>query len=326
MKKILCFVVTLNFVFLCGCSVKEAITSDKQEYIVSAFGFDGEKGKIKITAEAIVINNDDLTEDKTTRLFLGEGKTVAEAYEKMIFPATQPLSLGHSAVAIIGSNLSSKQLDDVFSFLKGQEKINISIMLCTADSSLEVLECKPISSVTVGYDIMSMIEVNEEKRGTLFKNRFYEVLALKSKPQASFYLPFLKVKDKEISVSGICVFEKNLVAKRVSNEEIPLFCLGRDYLSRGEFVLNGENIKTYYSSVTYDFTFEDNLKIALNVHLKAKGNKTLLKQKTESFLKGYDVCSLGNILSQKEPEMWEKIKDNYKEIYKNADIRVNIYE
>ncbi len=326
MKKLLCFVVALNMVFLCGCSVKEAITSDKQEYIVSALGFDGEKDKVKITVEAIVINNDDLTEDKSARLFSGEGETVAEAYEKIVFSATQPLSLGHSAVAIIGGDLSSAHLDDAFSFLESQEKINISIMLCAADSAFEVLGCKPVSSVAVGYDIMSMVEVNEEKRGTLFKNRFYEVLASKSKPQATFQLPFLKVENEEISVSGISVFERNLETVRVANEEIPLFCLAHDSLSRGEFVLGGENIKVDYSSVTYDFFLKDNLKITIDVHLKAKGDKTLLKQKTESFLKGYDICSLGNIISQKEPEIWEKIKDNYNEIYKNATIRVNIYE
>ena len=33
MKKLLCLCLVLNFLFLCGCSVKEAITSDKQEYI-----------------------------------------------------------------------------------------------------------------------------------------------------------------------------------------------------------------------------------------------------------------------------------------------------
>lgn len=327
MKKLLCFIlVVLNFVFLCGCSVKEAITSDKQEYIVSALGFDGEKGNVKITAETIVINNDDLTEDKSARLFVGEGETVAEAYEKIIFSATQPLSLGHSAVAIIGLNLSSAQVEDVFSFLESQEKINISIMLCAADSAFELLGCKPVSSVAVGYDIMSMVEVNEEKRGTLFKNRFYEVLALKSKPQSSFYLPFLKVGNQEIWVSGLSVFGENSLVKLINNEEIPLFCLARDSLSRGEFVLKGENMKVEYSSVTYDFSFEDNLEITLNVHFKALGDKTFLKQKTESFLKGYDVCSIGNIISQKEPEMWKKLKDNYNEIYKNANIRVNMYE
>ena len=325
MKKLLCLCLVLNFLFLCGCSVKEAITSDKQEYIVSALGFDGENGSVKITVEAIVVNNDDLT-DKSARLFVGEGKTVVEAYEKIVFSATQPLSLGHSAVAIIGADLSPKELEDVFSFLKSQEKINISIMLCAADSGFEVLGCKPVSSVAVGYDVMSMIEVNEEKKGTLFKNRFYEVLALKSKPQASFQLPFLKVENGEISVSGISVFGRNLGVERVANEETPLFCLARDSLSRGEFILNGENIKVDYSSVTYDFYFKDNLQINLNVHLKAKGNKILLRQKTESFLKGYDICGIGNIISQKEPEMWEKIKDDYKKIYKNADIRVNIYE
>ena len=326
MKKLLCFVVALNFVFLCGCSVKEAITSDKQEYIVSALGFDGEKGNVKITAEAIVINNDDLTEDKSAGLFSGEGKTVAEAFEKIVFSATQPLSLGHSAVMIIGRELSSAHLEDVFSFLESQEKINISIILCAADSAFEVLTSKPISSVAVGYDIMSMVEVNEERRGTLFKNRFYEVLSLKSKPQGTFQLPFLKVKKGEISVSGISVFKGNLPTERIENQEIPLFCLARDSLSRGEFVLNGEVFKVDYSSVTYNFSLKENLEITLNIHLKTKGDKNLLKRKTESFLRGYDICSLGNIISQKEPEIWEKIKGNYNEIYKNANIRVNIYE
>lgn len=327
MKKLLSIVlVVLNIVLLCGCSVKETIASDKQEYIVSALGFDGEGEKIKMTIEAIVINSDDLKEDKESKLFSGVGETVESAMGDIISQVTQPLSLGHSAVAVMGSKLNSTQIEKVFSFLSDNGEINIAIMLVYTNSAFELLNVKPLSSVAAGYDIMSMLEVSEEEKGTLFKNRLYEVQSLRLEEMNTYYLPFVSAEDEKLLLKGLGVFKENRFVRALENKEIPLFCLARDSFAKGEFTLEDEKFKVKYSGATYDFEFIENLKMDINIRLKANGDKGLLKEQTERFLKDYDVCALGNIIRQKEPKIWNKIKDNYEDYYKWADIRVNIYE
>lgn len=327
MKKLLSLVlVVLNIVLLCGCSVKETIASDKQEYIVSALGFDSEGEKIKMTIEAIVINSDDLKEDKENKLFSGVGETVEEAMGDIISQVTQPLSLGHSAVAVMGSGLKPAQTEKIISFLNDNGKINIAIMMIYTKSAFELLSVKPLSSVAVGYDIMSMLEVSEEEKGTAFNNRLYEVNSLRLEEMKTYYLPFIDTEDEKLLVKGLGVFKENRLVEILENNEIPFFCLARDSFTKGEFTLENEKFKVDYSAVTYDFKLKENLEINLNLRLKAEGNKEILKAETENFLKGYDVCALGNVIRQKEPKIWDKIKDNYEDFYKGADIRVNIYE
>lgn len=327
MKKLLSLVlVVLNIVLLCGCSVKETIASDKQEYIVSALGFDSEGEKIKMTIEAIVINSDDLKEDKENKLFSGVGETVEEAMGDIISQVTQPLSLGHSAVAVMGSELDPTQTEKVFSFLNDNGKINIAIMMIYTKSAFELLSVKPLSSVAVGYDIMSMLEVSEEEKGTAFNNRLYEANSLKFEEMKTYYLPFVGIEDEKPLVKGLGVFKDNRQVRVLENKEIPLFCLARDSFTKGEFTLESKKYKVDYSAVTYDFKLKENLEINLSLRLKAEGNKEILKAETENFLKGYDVCALGNVIRQKEPKIWSKIKDNYEDFYKRADIKVNIYE
>ncbi len=311
---------------LCGCSAKEAIASDKQEYIVSALGFDGENGKILMLIEAVVVNTDDLSEEKESRIFKGVGNTPHEAYSKIISQITQPLSLGHTAVAVVGSKINQVQLSSILEFCRSKEQVNLATMLIYTSSAAELLSLKAMSSVAMGYDIMSMVEVSEEKRGTVFKNRLYEAVALKEKPLKTFWLPYIKIVDQWFNIDGLAVFKKERLIKTIPYERIPVFCLITDSLTRGEVVLEGKNLDIRYTKVTYDFSFEERLFININARINAEGDSSVLKYEAEELLKGEDIFALGNIIYQKKPEIWEKIKSDYKSNFENAEIKVNVYE
>ncbi len=326
MKRLLWAVLILCVMFfMSGCSAKEAIASDKQEYIVSSLGFDGKEDGIKMIIEAIVVNTDDLEEEKESRLIIGEGKNINEAYGKIISKTTQPLSLGHNAITVIGEKVTPKQLDEIFEFCRENTQINIATMLIYSENAEKLLSAKAVSSVAVGYDIMSMIEVSEEKQGTIFKNRLYEALALNSKPMETFCVPYITVENEEMILNGVAVYKENKVTKLLDNEQGVILSLVTDSLKRGETVIGGQKTETQYCKVTYDFSFEEKLIININIRLKAKGDKTLIKNKTEELL-GEDIFGMGNIIYQKKPKIWDKIKNSYDEYYENGEIRVNIYE
>ncbi len=324
MKKLLwSFLIICVLIFLSGCSAKEAIASDKQEYIVSSLGFDNENGKIKMLIEAIVVNTDDLSEDKENRIFGGVGENADEAYSEIISKITQPLSLGHNAITVFGSGITEKQLENIFEFCQMTSQINIATMLIYTENAEKLLNTKPISSVAVGYDIMSMIEVMEEKTGMVFKNRLYEALALKNKPLKTFWVPNIVIAEETISLSGLAFFKNNSVYQILDKEEMVSFSVVTDSLTRGEVVVDGEKIKTDSCKVTYDFSFDEKLNITVNIELKAKGNIEIFKKETEELLKNRDIFGLGNIIYQKEPEIWDKIKNDYEMYYDNAERQVN---
>lgn len=317
------FCAVLTFLALSGCSAKEAIASDKQEYIVSSIGFDNSNGNIKMIIEAIVVNTDDLKEEKESRIIASEGENPDEAYSNIISKITQPLSLGHNAVTVIGESVTPEQLDLIFEFLKETSQINIATMLIFSESAEELLSVKAISSVAVGYDIMSMIEVSEEKRGTVFKNRLYEAVALNNKPMKTFWIPYIGLEKEEISIKGLAVFKENKVIRFLNNEQAMAFSLITDSLTRGEIVVSGKKIRTQYCKVTYDFDTE---KIEVNVRLKAEGDKEIIKNETKKLLQNEDIFGIGNIIYQKKPKLWGKIKNDYAQYYKKAEKTVNIYE
>lgn len=324
MKKLTLIVLTVIMVsLLSGCSAKEAIASDKQEYIVSSLGFDNEGGKIKMLIEAIVVNTDDLSEDKESRMITGVGINTDEAYSEITSKITQPLSLGHNAITVIGNKITEKQLQNIFEFCENEPQINIATMLIFTRNAEKLLSSEPISSVAVGYDVMSMIEVAEEKMGTIFKNRLYEVRALNNKPMKTFWVPNITAEDEKMILSGLAVFQNNRVTKILNNQEAVVLSFITDSLTRGETVIEGEKIKTDYCKVAYDFSFEEKLNITVNVNIKAKGDTELLKSKAEEMLRNEDIFGLGNVIYQKKPKLWEKIKENYTEYYENAERRVN---
>lgn len=321
MKRILA--VAFIVMLLCGCSAKEAIASDKQEYIVASLGFDSKGSKIEMFIEAIVVNTDDLDEDKQSIIMSGIGGTIEEAYSEIISEITQPLSLGHNAVTVIGSGLSSGQLESVFEFCRSTPQINPATMLIYCDSANKLLACEPLSSIAVGYDIMSMIEVTEEQKGTIFKNRLYEAEALRQKPMKTFYIPYLSVEEKKFSLDGLQIFEDNKPNIKLENDEVPLFCLITDSATSGVFTLNSEKFEVKYSKASYDFK---NNSITVNLRLRASGNVKELKAKTQELLQKEDIFSLGNIIYQKEQKIWNAVKNDYQAYYKNAEKRVNIHE
>lgn len=324
MKRLAIFFCVVGIFFvLSGCSAKEAIASDKQEYIVSSIGFDNANDDIKIIIEAVVVNTDDLKEQKETRIITGEGENPDEAYGNIISKITQPLSLGHNAVTVIGESITPEQLELIFEFLKETPQINIATMLIFSENAEELLSQKAVSSVAVGYDIMSMIEVGEEKQGTVFKNRLYEVVALNSKPMKTFWIPHISFNDEGIYIKGLAVFKENKMLRFLNNEQTVAFSLITDTLTRGEIVVSSKKIRTQYCKVTYDFDTE---KIEVNVRLKAQGDKEIIKAEAQKLLEKEDVFGLGNIIYQKEPKLWEKIKDDYAKFYEKADKRVNFYE
>lgn len=332
MKKVLglIFCVLLVF-FLCGCSAREAISSDKQEYIVASLGFDKKDSKYAMFLETIVVNTEDMNADKQNIVITGAGESIEEAYSQIISKITQPLSLGHNAVTVIGRSVDSRMLKEILNYCSENNELNIGTMLVSADSAEKLLSLNPVSSVAVGYDLMSMLEVWEEETGQLPENRLYEVRSKTQKPFKIFSLPYISVNGEEFSLEGLDVFEDYDGICHLTEEETGLFFLVTDRVSRGEFAVEGRKITINFSKTTYDFSLEENLVIRVNVRFKPKESSSLLKKKTEEFIgyqknSGRDIFGFSNIIEKQNPKLWSKIKDDYMKYYKNSEIEVRVDE
>lgn len=332
MKRVLglIFCVLLVF-FLCGCSAREAISSDKQEYIVASLGFDKKDGNYAMFMEAIVVNTEDMNADKQNTILEGTGESIGEAYSQILSKITQPLSLGHNAVTVIGKSVDDEMLEKILNYCSENKELNIGTMMIFTESAEKLLECESVSSVAVGYDLMSMLEVWEEETGQLIENRLYEVRGKTQKPLNIFSLPYIEVKEEKFSLEGLSVFEDFEEICTLNTEEAGLYFLVTDRVSRGEYVMGGEKIEIKFSKTTYDFYFEENLVIRVNMRLKTGDNSSLLKKKTEEFIEyqktlGRDIFGFSNIIEKQNPKLWKKIKNDYTEYFKNSEIEVRVNE
>lgn len=331
MKKTVLFFSLAMIVFsFCGCSAKEAIASDKQEYIVSAIGFDRENTKVKMFLETVIVNSDDLSPKKNSKLIFGTGKTVEEAFAKITAKTTQPLMFSHCGVVAIGEGITAKQLENIYDFCYEKDEINLAAMFILTPKAEKLFSLKPLSSVAMGYDIMSMTEVISEDRGINFKNLLYEIESARQKPLKTVYMPFLTADGEDFTLEGIGIFKNNILKDKMDLEETQLLGFVTDSVWRGNFLLRNNSFRVESSKTTYDFEYNGRLKIILNIRFKGKGNLKLLKEEIEKILKEKslrgDIFSLGNFIYHQAPKQWDKFGSDYNEIFKRTEFKVNISE
>lgn len=332
MKKAFTFLFCLLFFFLlCGCSFKEAVSAEASEYIVSAIGFDEQNGQIKMLIEALMINSEDADAEKRLEVITGSGSTVKEALQDAYKKTAQPLMLSHLGVIAIGQTVSSDRFNEICNFCYETDEITLSALFITTGNCEKLFSCEPISSVAVGYDIMSMQSEQTDRTGSEFKNRFFEVEAIKEKPVSVLALPFFEVEEEKFFFNGITILNEGKKAMRLSAEQSSIYAIATNTQGAGNIFADVEyKIKSAYSKFTFKNGIENP---TLYIELRLAGEKDLkeIKNQIESlFIKSKmaktDIFGIGNMLYNKNPEDFEKIKENYYQAYQNFQLSVDINE
>lgn len=317
--------------FLCGCSAKEAVAAEKAEYMVTAIGLDNEFSGLKFMVEAVIVNSDDLTNEKQSRLIEGSGDTVKEAYYSLTEKLTQPLMFSHTGVIVIGDGVKPYQLEELFDFCYEMDEINLAAMFLGCDNAKRLLSCKPLSSVAVGYDLMSAVQVTSEERGVVFKNLFYQSEAARNKPIKVLYLPYFTADGEDFKLEGINVIKENEKTAQLQFAEILPLSLITDSFTNGVFFIENREIRINSAKTTYDFDFNNNLEIVLKINIRPTENIAVIKGQVEELLQKYqnsgtDIFGIGNLIYSMSPKVWERVKGNYNEHFKKADLQVKINE
>ncbi len=213
MKKFICFIMIIAVILsLCGCASSKPLSSKTEQYIVASLGFEREKGNLKLFAEAVVVGTEG-TSKAEPRVIEGEGKSIDVAFLDIYKKISQPLLLSHCAVIVLGSSLSAKDYGIIFDYCLKKEEITLSSFAVLTESAKKLLEMSPVSSVAVGYDIVGMIEQQDEN----FKNRIYEIESAKRKDKASL-LPLFKVQGEEFYYES-AVYYKNGSLTEIKGEK-----------------------------------------------------------------------------------------------------------
>ncbi len=159
MKKLIPLIVL--FLLLCGCNDKT------HRYLITAIGIDYADGLYEVSFEALTVNRE--VEGQQTLILTASGKSLDEIMTKIKNQATEPLLLSHCGVVAVGNGVNNRRLFEIMNYCKADGDLTLSVKLLKTENADKLLKQSPVSSVCVGYDLLSMLD----RKG--FKNRLFEL-------------------------------------------------------------------------------------------------------------------------------------------------------
>lgn len=333
-RALLCLLIVFTAFSLCGCSLRNAVSAEAQEHIVSALGFEEENGEIKMYVEAVIINSEDPEAEKKTKLVEGKGDTVKSALNEILSKTVQPLMFSHCGVIITENGISAKRFKEICDYIYSEEEITISVFMATTKDVKQLLSSEPISSISMGYDIINSLESFAERTGTNLHNRYYEISAAMKKTVNVFLLPDLTTEEQNFKTNGAVVFYQNKPVLKLDNQQTAVFGIAADFQKAGEIFLEDNLFKIRNSTSLMTVSLKDKPTVKLTVDLKLKSGKKGEKKKiledeiyslfSLSQKNGVDILGVGNMLYRRENKIWDKLKKDYVNQYKNFAIKVEI--
>ncbi len=177
MKKLL--IILLCPLLLCGCQQKP------QQYLITAIAADYDKGLYTLYFEAVITNTEKQTEKR--EVLTANGRTLLEAVENINKQATLPLLTSHCGIVAVGRGITRTKLLGIMRYCKKNPDVTLSVQFLKTDDPEKLLNTEPISSISVGYDLVSMLRKSDKN----YKNRLFEIY-----DNQSPVLPEIKLTEK----------------------------------------------------------------------------------------------------------------------------------
>lgn len=334
MKRLLIYITVTALIFSClgSCTVSRSFSSLTHEYLVSALGFDQNGEELTVALEAVIVNAEDTNAEKKNELLTGNGSSLQEALSAASKKAAQPIELSHCAVAVIGKSVSAERFGEICDYLYNERQITLSILLVCTESAAKLLSSETVSSVAVGYDIMSMAAQQSKLTGIDYKNRFYELESKRKNQINVIALPFFEVTQEEYFLDGIILFKNNAAALKLDSTQTSVYALATDSQGAGSILIDDKqyNIESAYTVCEMSDSKTPEIRLITELKIDAEEQvKEIIEAKIEELFvlsqqKKLDIFGIGNILYHKERDFFGKIENKYDSFYKNMELTVTV--
>lgn len=289
MKRAVLLIVIL-VLFLSGCTY----SSGDRQFIVSSVGFSAEGENIEVTAEIIIINSESEETDPVPKVMTGRGKTISEAFDEIGAGLAKPMLLEHCGVIIISKEMTAEWFGKICDYCFSENRITLSAYMISAEKPQKLLSQKPESSVSVGYDLMGIIEQQTERTGILYDNRYFEVESKREKGEDTFILPHFAVSEDMVEVDGVTLFYKDEAVFLLDNRKSEIYALMTGNYSKGRIRIGAEEYDITSRKTEYSYKDEKNNEIILKLELSGDKNGAPPDEKLE-----YEILNLEKELREK---------------------------
>ena len=285
--------------------------------------------------------------------------SMEDSNNKATVKSSRVISFGHTKVLMLGSEFlrHPDTVKEVVDYLERQPSLNRMMTVVIADGKAEdYVKFKPDMEKNIQTYITGLME-NSEKSSTVPSVTLNDFIKMLNE-NGNASLPVLKI-DKtknEIEISGLGLIKNyayvgNLSINETSNLELlsgklksgthPIFIEGHpvdftiDSMKRKVEMKSNDDklefdiqlkvegqIKGYSAGKqVFSKEFLSNIENDLNKSMKIE-SETIAKKVQNEY--SVDILDLRENVRKYHPKTWNKVKDNWEDAYKKADIRVTV--
>ncbi|WP_315116646.1 Ger(x)C family spore germination protein [uncultured Clostridium sp.] len=287
--------------------------------------------------------------------------SMEDAFSKATSKSSRSMSFSHSKLIIFGNNFFSypEVVKEVLDYLQRQPSVNRDMLVVAAEGKVEdYINEKGLMEKNIQSYIYGLIE-NSDRNSSIVPVDLNEFLQSLTR-NGDAILPYLtieKEKEKdEVQLSGVCIIKNYEFKGILSATETANVKMLRGKLKGGKKVIyiDGHPIDFEISGMERKIKLKnDKEKLSFNIDIDLEGeikgyyvgNKLLgdsnlqeiegyfnkgLKEEMEATVKmiqekhNIDLFGLNNYVEKYHPKVWERVKDDWEEEFKNLPITVNI--
>ena len=327
MKKFLLLIFCFCFIFpLSGCG-NNAVREANMEYMVSSIGFDKAGQKIKIIAEIIIVNSGQGETGAQPMLFSAVGKSPEDAMYKLHSKLSKPLMLNHSGLLVISKKLSDEAVKEIMNICITDKNITGAIKLIATENAEKLMNIKPNSDIALGYEISNALKQYSEFSGINYKNRFYEIESKREGKTKCYALPYLSARKESYAIEGVLIYKNDSPVLALNNNSAIMYSLMSNSYGQGKIQIDNNQYEINLKSVKYDILYKsETLYVTMYLDIEAVDEVVeYLSYKIKNApLFDEDIYYFADRISRKKPQVWDKIKSDYKNIFKGANLSFEV--
>ena len=262
MKRLSLILICISlFTLLSGCANEPV-----KEFLVSALCFENDNGNILASAEYISVSDADTNSGYSAKTVSASADKVTKAVSRLSSKMTKKLMFEHCAVIMLGENLNSSQIGEIFDFLRISGISFSAELVCVENSS--VLRAETDYTSSVGYALSSLLKNRGESFGYGVHIRMYEISTARKQEENIFAIPFVALNDRKLSAEDMMLYIDDAKKLKLDMKESIFYAMARNVYEGGRVeteertvTLNSVKVKPI-KTTNKTLTLETNLKNA----------------------------------------------------------------
>lgn len=246
-------------------------------------------------------------------------------------------------------------------YLKDAEhRENLNFIISKEKKASDLLKVKSPTDYITSYVIKEIVTEDHEVTSSTAKSKAYEIYNILKEKKQELTLPAFRLthnNNPTIEVDGMAVFNKDKLVGYIDSQKSQYVLFATNKVNGGIFTINLDEknkediaLEISKSSTKTSYTYEnDELSFAINIDLHVllgedqilrtdittkklneiqKKAEKKLNEEVENIIKmvqsdfNTDIFGFSNIIYRKNPKLWNKIRKDWKNIFKTVSVKV----